>query len=71
MPDFKDRKYNDGHTASWHYEKWTEYLKMYFTERAKKGLFVEMMSRDYNHKTLKGMFNIYDFFSQPTLIGLF
>lgn len=61
MPEFKDRKYNDGHNASWHYEKWTEYLKMYFTERAKKGLFIEMMSRDYNHKTLKGMFNIYDF----------
>ncbi|WP_303921211.1 hypothetical protein [Draconibacterium sediminis] len=67
MPDFKDRKYNDGHTASWHYGKWTEYLKMYFTERAKKGLFIEMMSRDYNHKTLKGMFNIYDFSPDPEL----
>ena len=61
MPDFKFRKYDDGNTAQWHYEKWTEYLKVYFTERAKKGLFIEMMSRDYNEKTLKGMFNIYDF----------
>ena len=61
MPELKDWKYDDGNTASWHYEKWTEYLKLYFQERAKKGLFIEMMSRDYNEKTLKGMFNIYDF----------
>ena len=61
MSDFKDRKYNDGHTAQWHYDKWTEYLKLYCQERAKKGLFIEMMSRDYNEKTLKGMFNVYDF----------
>jgi hypothetical protein len=67
MPDFKNRKYDDGHDASWHYEKWNEYLKMYFAERAKKGLFVEMMSRDYNEKTLKGMFNIYDFTRDPVL----
>jgi hypothetical protein len=67
MPEFKDRKYDDGNTASWHYKKWTEYLKMYFAERAKKGLFIEMMSRDYNEKTLKGMFNIYDFTLDPEL----
>ena len=24
-------------------------------------MFVEMMSRDYNHKLVKGIFNVYDF----------
>jgi len=60
-PDFKNRKYDDGKNALEHYNEWTEYLKMYFAERAKKGMFIEMMSRDYNLKTLKGIFNIYDF----------
>ena len=60
-PGFKNRIYDDGKNALEHYNEWTEYLKMYFAERAKKGMFIEMMSRDYNHKALKGIFNIYDF----------
>jgi len=60
-PLFKDRKYDDGRTALAHFESWNDYLKLYFTERAKKGIYIEIMSRDYNHKSLKGIFNIYDF----------
>jgi hypothetical protein len=66
-PGFKDRIYDDGKNALEHYNEWNEYLKMYFTERAKKGIFIEMMSRDYNEKTFKGMFNIYDFATDPDL----
>lgn len=67
LPDFKDRRYDDGLTPAEHYQKWNEYLKVYFAERAKKGIFIEMMSRDYNEKTLKGIFNIYDFADDPEL----
>jgi len=66
-PGFKDRKYDDGRTAREHFEAWTEYLKIYFTERAKKGIYVEIMSRDYNHKSVKGMFNVYDFTADEEL----
>jgi hypothetical protein len=40
---------------------------VYFTERAKKGIFIEMMSQDYNEKSVKGMFNVYDFADDPEL----
>ena len=66
-PGFKDRKYDDGRTARQHFESWNEYLKIYFAERAKKGIYVEIMSRDYNHKSVKGMFNVYDFTTDPEL----
>jgi len=73
-PGFKDRRYDDGRTASDHFSAWNTYLKIYFAERAKKGLFIEMMSRDYNHKSLKGVFNIFDFADDAELkrrAGLF
>ena len=66
-PAFKNRKYDDGRTASEHFQSWNEYINMYFTERAKKGIYIEAMSRDYNHKALKGIFNIYDFATDPEL----
>ncbi|MCO8121196.1 hypothetical protein NHH03_05560 [Stieleria sp. TO1_6] len=74
LPGFQDRKYDDGRNADAHHAAWNEYLKTYFAERAKKGMFIEMMSRDYNQKSLKGMFNIYDFAGDKELrrrCGLF
>ena len=60
-PDFKDRIYDDGFKAADHYAQWNKYIHMYLTERAKKGLFIEMMSISYNIDLLKGIFNVYDF----------
>lgn len=60
-PDFKDRLYFDGHKPEWYFDQWQAYLNMYYPERAKKGLLIEMMSPIYNVATLKGMFNVYDF----------
>ena len=59
--EFKDRLYGDGLKAVDHYAQWNEYAKMYLTERAKKGMFIEMMCIGYNTVTLKGIFNFYDF----------
>lgn len=72
--DFKDRLYEDGFNASVHYAKWNEYAKIYLTERAKKSMFIEMMSIGYNTDLLKGIFNFYDFAEDEELkrkTGLF
>lgn len=59
--NFRDRLYDDGLKAADHYAQWNEYAKIYLTERAKKGMFVEMMCIGYNIELLKGIFNFYDF----------
>ena len=60
-PRFRNRKYKDGHTAAQHHEAWTKYIKAYCTERARKGLFVEIGSDGYNAVVLKGIYNVFDF----------
>jgi len=73
-PDFRDRTYDDGRTAVEHFAAWNSYAKLYLLERARKGLFVEMMSVAYNTSLLKGVFNFYDFADDPELkrrTGLF
>lgn len=72
--NFRDRLYDNGLKASDHYSQWNEYAKMYLTERAKKGMFIEMMSIGYNTDLLKGIFNFYDFAEDEELkrkTGLF
>ena len=71
---FRDSIYDDGRKAVNHYYDWNEYAKQYFTERAKKGMFIEMMAIGYNTVLLKGIFNMYDFAEDPKLkrkAGLF
>jgi hypothetical protein len=72
--NFQNRIYDDGLKAADHYEQWNEYAKIYLTERAKKGMFVEMMCTGYNTTLLKGIFNFYDFAEDEELkrkTGLF
>lgn len=72
--DFRDRRYDDGRTAADHYGDWTRYCTLYLLERARKGLFIEMMSPAYNATLLKGVFNLHDFAEDPELrrrAGLF
>ena len=66
-PAFRDRKLGDGRPPAEHYAAWTEYLKTWLTERARKGMFVEVASDGYNSATLKGIYNIYDFADDPEL----
>lgn len=66
-PDFRERAYDDGHTAAEHYAAWTAYLKAYCTERAKKGLWIEAGSDNYNLIGLKGVYNLHDFSDDPVL----
>jgi hypothetical protein len=66
-PGFRSFKYADGSTAEQQHAAWTAYLKAYFTERAKKGLFIEVGSDGYNSVTLKGFHNVLDFAEDPEL----
>jgi hypothetical protein len=72
--DFCDRLYDDGRKAADHYEAWNRYTKLYLLERARRGLFIELMSTAYNSTLLKGVFNLHDFAEDPELkrkAGLF
>ena len=46
-PEYRDRKYEDGHSAREHVAAWTAYLKEYLRERAHKG----MTSRSIRRRT--------------------
>ena len=69
-PAFNTRVYDDGHTVQEHYDAWTEYIKVYCLERAKKGLFIEMNNDRYNGHLLKGVYNFYDFAADETMRAL-
>jgi hypothetical protein len=60
-PQYADRHYDDGKTAREHFAAWTAYAKEYLRERAKKGLFIEVASDNYNVTSLKNIYNFYDF----------
>ncbi|MDX1565997.1 MAG: hypothetical protein R3236_11350, partial [Phycisphaeraceae bacterium] len=60
-PEYKNKKYGDGATAADHHRAWSKYIVAYCRERARKGMFVEMMSGGYNRTLIKGFYNFYDF----------
>lgn len=66
-PDFQDRIYRDGHSPAEHYQAWTDYFNEYLTERAKRGLFVEIATNFYSIHTIKGIYDMYDFSTDATL----
>ncbi|PHR86953.1 MAG: hypothetical protein COA78_37535 [Blastopirellula sp.] len=59
-PEYKDIKYSDRLPAE-HYRAWSDYFVVYCRERARKGMFIEMMSGGYNSTLMKGVYNFYDF----------
>jgi hypothetical protein len=66
-PDFTDRIYRDGHSPAEHYQAWTKYFNQYLTERAKRGLFVEIATNFYSIHTIKGIYDMYDFSTDAAL----
>ena len=66
-PDYKNLLYADGYTAEEHFSAWTAYFKTYLTERAKRGLFIEIATNFYSLHTLKGIYDMCDFSPDPVL----
>ncbi len=61
LPEYRDKRCDDGATLSEHYNVWNEYFVEYCRERARRGICVEMRSDGYNSTLLKGFYNFYDF----------
>jgi hypothetical protein len=61
QPEYRGLKYDDGATAAEHYHAWSDYFVVYCRERARKGMFVEMMNDGYNSVLIKGIYNFFDF----------
>ncbi len=67
LPEYREMKFEDGFRAEEHYLAWTNYLKAYCLERARKGLFIEAGSDNYNGVAIKGLYNMFDFAADPEL----
>jgi hypothetical protein len=59
-PEYRDRKYADGHTAAEHFAAWTAYLRDYLRERARKGMTIEIDSPSYAVTTLSAAYRIHE-----------
>lgn len=64
--DMKDGK---AYTAADHYQAWVRYFDEYFTERARRGFFLEVASPGYMAVTLSHLTDIYDLCADPALAG--
>jgi len=59
-PPYNTYNYDDGCNTYQHFIAWNKYFKLYFKERAKRGLLVEIAST-YGKYTTQGWYNFYDF----------
>jgi hypothetical protein len=59
-PNYRDRPYVDGKTASDHRDRWSAYFRAFCEERARKGLFVEVASPTYQKYHLQCLINLRD-----------
>lgn len=66
-PEYRDRKFDDGHSAAKHSAAWTTYLREYLSERGRKGMTVEIESPSYASTTLSSVYWVYDLTENPVL----
>jgi hypothetical protein len=66
-PAYRDRQYEDGHTAQEHYAAWTAYLREYLRERGRKGMMVEVDSPSYSSLALSVGYWVYELTDDPVL----
>lgn len=59
-PAFKDRTYDDGHTAAEHYAAYNAYFRAWPAQRIKVGLWFEMGSDTYQKYSWPALFNLHD-----------
>ncbi len=67
VPEYHDRKFDDGHTAKEHSAAWTAYLREYLSERGGKGMTVELESPSYASTTLSAVYWLYELTDDPVL----
>ncbi|MBM4050292.1 MAG: hypothetical protein FJ279_34790, partial [Planctomycetes bacterium] len=67
VPEYRDRLFDDGHTARQHSAAWTAYLREYLSERGRKGMTVEIESPSYASGTLSAVYWLYELSDDPVL----
>ena len=66
-PQYKSRRYDDGHTAQEHFEAWTAYFREWPRKRAMTGMWVEMGSGTYQKYSWPALFNLHDLAPDPVV----
>ena len=64
-PAFKDRRYDDGHTAAEHYAAYNRFFQEWPVQRIKSGLWFEIGSDTYQKYTWPALFNLHDLPPDP------
>jgi hypothetical protein len=64
-PAFKDRHYDDGHTAAEHFSAYNEYFREWPRQRAMSGLWIEVGSDKYQKYSWPGLFNLHELSPDP------
>ncbi|MBL7016386.1 MAG: hypothetical protein ISR84_02390 [Kiritimatiellales bacterium] len=64
-PAFKDRKYDDGHTAAEHYAAYNRFFQEWPRRRAMSGLWFEVGSDNYQKYSWPSLFNLHELSPDP------
>lgn len=67
VPEYRDRKLDDGYTTAEHQTAWTTYLREYLSERGRRGMTVEIESPSYASLTLSAAYWLYELSDDPVL----
>jgi hypothetical protein len=66
-PQYKNRRYDDGHTAQEHFDTWSTYFREWPRKRAMTGLWVEMGSGTYQKYSWPALFNLHELSPDPVI----
>ncbi|MDG2345754.1 MAG: hypothetical protein P8M62_06860 [Opitutae bacterium] len=64
-PAFKDRRYDDGHTAAEHFAAYNAFFQKWPVQRIKSGLWFEVGSDSYQKYSWPALFNLHDLSPDP------
>jgi len=64
-PAFKDRRYDDGHSAAEHYVAYNRFFQQWPTQRIKSGLWFEVGSCGYQKYSWPALFNLHELAPNP------
>lgn len=64
-PAFKDRRYDDGHTAAEHFAAYNVFFQEWPVQRIKSGLWFEVGSDTYQKYSWPALFNLHDLSPDP------
>jgi hypothetical protein len=67
LPDYKDRKYDDGHTAAEHYAAYNKFFREWPRQRLRSGLWAEVGSDTYQKYSWPALVNLHELSPDPII----